>query len=470
MVGQLKGAVVTLERHIAQQPVMRDAFAHAQNVSGWIAIICGHSLVEQAIKALLKKRGLPQAEQGGVGGHDLGELYGALPVDDRRSVEGDFMVLVRRYGHTPWNGAADYLSKVGSDYADWRYLLREKTDGGLSTTHPEALLEVARAIVRILECDRSSPEAPIATSAPADRRTTETTGDKPKLKGPREDKEMVSGLDKALDHLKKHAAENQVLLSSFDPQQPESVSAWMAITCGYSLLEQAVKSLLKLREDPRADKGGRAGHHIDQLYDALPERDRECVERGFGAYISLHDDVATSSTSEYLMRIGRDYNSWRYLLVERPSPSLAEVHLGALLEITGLVSEILENETFTDHGMHDVGRRLAFCIREDGINPSLFDLALERERKGLPQVPTTPLEAWRRQFPNILTAYAAFIRRGPMPGCEVVANVLKRTEKHLASLVPYPYGADFQAFLRRARNSEQPLIWDGEKKVFFEGG
>ena len=376
------------------------------------------------------------------------------------------MVLVRRYGYTPWNGAADYLRKVGADYTDWRYLLREKKDGGLSTTHPEALLEVARAIVRILESDLSSSKVPGAPSRPVGDRTSDTTGDKPEQKDLREDSFLIAGLDKALEHLKRHAAENQILLRSFSPQERESASAWMAITCGYSLLEQAVKSLLKRRENLRPEKVGRVGHYIDKIYGAFPKRDREYVEQGFGAYISLHDDIATSSASEYLRRIGRGYNAWRYLLVERPNPGLAEIHPGALLEITGLVSEILQNETFTDHGMHDVGRRLADCIFEN-IVASAQALAVEREDWS--QESSDLLNAWMRQFPNVLTAYASYLRGEAMPESDLIREVLERANRRLAGLSPYPYGADLQVFLKRAADPNQRLIWDSSKNVFIKG-
>ena len=54
---QLREAVATWERHYVQQPVQRDFFAHAENVSAWIAMTSAHSLVEQALKAVLRKEG-----------------------------------------------------------------------------------------------------------------------------------------------------------------------------------------------------------------------------------------------------------------------------------------------------------------------------------------------------------------------------------------------------------------------------
>lgn len=65
--------------------------------------------------------------------------------------------------------------------------------------------------------------------------------------------------------------------------------------------------------------------------------------------------------------MGRAYNDWRYLLVERPRKRLSAIHPGALLEIAGLFVEILVNETFTNHGMHPVARRPCDRIHLDGL-------------------------------------------------------------------------------------------------------
>ena len=146
MAANLQQAVALLEVHGAQQPIQRDFVAHAEIVSAWISMTCGHSLLEQSIKALLRKRGLPEAEQRGATGHDLGGLYDVLPDEDKSNVEREFSALAGRYGALPWSGAAHYLNSVGSDYTPWRYLLIELPRSDLSTTHPDALLAIARAV------------------------------------------------------------------------------------------------------------------------------------------------------------------------------------------------------------------------------------------------------------------------------------------------------------------------------------
>lgn len=54
---QLQEAVAMLNRHYTQQPVQRDFVAHAENVSAWISMTSAHLLVEQLLKAVLRKRG-----------------------------------------------------------------------------------------------------------------------------------------------------------------------------------------------------------------------------------------------------------------------------------------------------------------------------------------------------------------------------------------------------------------------------
>ena len=156
----LREAVAICERHYVHQPVERDHFAHAENVSAWIAMTSAHSLVEQALKAVLRRQGRPEAELRGVAGHDLGVLYDALPPVDKRTVEQELLAFAGRYGGMPWGGVAEFLSSVAHDYEGWRYLLIEKPPHDLSTTHPEALLAVARGLVRSLVAPASAP-APV---------------------------------------------------------------------------------------------------------------------------------------------------------------------------------------------------------------------------------------------------------------------------------------------------------------------
>ena len=243
----------------------------------------------------------------------------------------------------------------------------------------------------------------------------------------------------------------------------------MAIVCGYSLVEQAIKALLHRRGDPRAERHGFAGHHIDKLYKWLPEADKAVIELGFAAYRSLFEEIANSSASEFLRRVGRSYNDWRYLLVERPRKQLSAIHPAALVEVAGLVVEILVNETFTDHGMHYVARRLHDRIRLSGIIEAVQERTLERNENGLPQEAIDPLNDWLREAPNLLTGFASYLH-GKTPDSELVADVLRRAERRLDQAAARPGGLDLRRFMERARDDQaSPLKWDSANCLFVRG-
>ena len=263
VVVQLQEAVATWERHYEQQPVQPDFVAHAENVSVWIAMTSAHSLVEQALKAVLRKRGKAEAELHGVAGHDLGTLYAALPPGDKRNAEQGLLAFAGRYGEMPWRGVAELLGSVAHDYEGWRYLLIELPRQDLSTTHPEALAAIAKGLLRSLVEparapaveSRQSAEAEAEAEAGSEREAAgdsrETTPvDGPRKKQWRKEKSRVDGLNKASKRLKLHLGDNYRLMDSIDLDQRRSASAWISISCGYSLLEQAIKALLHRRGDP----------------------------------------------------------------------------------------------------------------------------------------------------------------------------------------------------------------------------
>ena len=166
--------------------------------------------------------------------------------------------------------------------------------------------------------------------------------------------------------------------------------------------------------------------------------------------------------------MGRAYNDWRYLLIEQPRKQLSAIHPGALLEVAGLVVEILANETFTDHGMHYVARRLRARISLDGIHKALQERTQERGEKGMGQDAITPINSWVREAPNLVTGFAAYLR-GETPDSEPVADVLRRAEQRLDQAAARPGGVDLRKFMERAREQANPLIWDTEKGLFVRG-
>ena len=474
---QLGEAVATWERHYVQQPVQRDFVAHAENVSAWIAMTSAHPLLEQAMKAVLRKRGKTEAELRGLAGHNLGILYEALPPGDKRTAEQGLLTFAGRYGGVPWGGVGEFLTSVAEDYEGWRYLLIESPRNDLSTTHPEALVAVAKELVGSLGGSARVPESEGPELSQQDERSARAATaqceralrtNARREKRWREEKQRVDGLNKASERLKLHLGDNYRLVNLIDPDQHQSASAWMAILCGYSLVEQAIKALLHRRGDPRAERGGSAGHHIDKLFKWLPEADRTIIEAGFAAYASLFDEVAGSSATAFLRRVGRAYNDWRYLLVERPSKQPSAVHPGALLEIADLVIEILVNETFTDHGVHSVARRLRDRILLSGIKEALQERTLERHESGLGQEAIDPLREWLHETSDLLTGFAAYLR-GETPDSEFVADVLRRAENRLDEVASRPGGLDLRRFMERARSPGSPLIWDSAKCLFVKG-
>ena len=471
---RLQEAIATWEHHYALQPVQRDFVAHAENVSAWIAMTSAHSLVEQALKAALKKRGRAEAKLRGVAGHNLGTLYDALSREDKRTVERELLDFAHRHGGMPWEGAAGFLSDVARDYEGWRYLLIELPPHDLSTTHPEVLLAVAKGLVRCLTTAADAPRKENTEFQEPDNwseRTVRAQGDGTKRAEVTQkrqwqaEKLRVFGLDKASERLKLHLGDNHRLADWIDPDQHRSASAWITISCGYSLLEQAFKALLYRRGDPQVERAGPVGHHVDKLYQRLPDADRATIEQGFAAYASLFNEIADSSAARFLRRTGRDYNKWRYLLVEQPK-QLSAIHPAALLEIASLVIEILANETFTDHGMHHVGRRLHDWILWSGVNKALQEWTLERHEEGL----TTPeavalINGWKHEAPNLLTGFAAYLG-GKIPDSEHVAEVLRRAELRLNLAAARPAGLDLRRFMERARDQANPLTWDSTKCLF----
>ncbi len=497
---QLRKAVTMLDCHCSQQPIQRDFDPHWENVSAWVAITSGHLLVEQSLKAVLREWGSAKANQRGVAGHNLGDLYAALPLPlgDQRVVERELKAFALQSGGTPpWRGVAEYLYSVGQDNVRWRYLLIESPPQDLATTHPQAMLGVAKGVVlvlkggrvplrirllaaakrlvhslvhlaKVVETKRSHSESrdgPVRTNVQSRGTATARAKGERKWRDPEES--LVHGLEGALRSLKRHLGKNHRFIDSADPGKPQEVaSAWIAVSCGYSLLEQAIKwRLHKCSRDTQTAQSGSGGHLVDKLYEKLCEKDKEVVERGFAVYKSLFDGIPDTSASRFLGRVGHSYNEWRYLLVERPRRPLSPMYPGALVEVAGLVVEILVNKTFTDHGMHDVARRLHDLIRSNIQEALSHDKTLELVEKGLPQEGIPALDDWLREPSKLLNGYAAYLR-GETPESELAANVLQRAHGRLKKEACGPDGLDLRQFIKRARHSDGQLSWDASKGLF----
>lgn len=468
---QLQEAVTALSEHYVSQPIQRDLVAHAENVSAWISMTCAYSLVEQALKAVLWKRGRVEAEQHGILGHDVAFLYDALPEEDKLTVEREFALIRQRYGGMPWHGVADFLTCVSRDFTSWRYLLIEEPSEDLYLTHPEAFLAIAKGLVECfvgsvavsnVERPRISPQADQLDTYCEARAGESSQRIGTRKRKWRREKFRVHGLGMAQKRLKLHLGSNYELVNTINPDSQLSASTWIAITCGFSLLEQSIKSLLYRRNDPSAERSGTGGHQIDRLFANLPATDKSVIERGFATYASLFDEVTDPNAEKFLRRVGSAYNSWRYTLIERPRKQNIHIHPGALLEVCYLTIEILRNEVFTNHGMHDLGRRLCDRIRLAGVQTVLWETPYEH---GLSPENLTRLKIWLRKAPNLLTGFATYLR-GENPDSDLVADFLSRMEKQLSQIAAKPADLELRRYMERARQPTRSLIWDAERRLF----
>ena len=460
---RLGNAVEVCERHCIQQPPRADLVAHAENVSGWVSMTAAHSIVEQALKAVLNKRGRPEARQRGKTGHDLSFLYAALPVEDKQVVECAWLDFARRVQRPPWSGAAEFLDSVAHDYERWRYVLIEVPPDDLSTTHPEALLTLAKGLLLCLSLDRPRTTRKHQGRAASTPSQQAEVRDGESGKRRRTEPDLVRGLRLALKSLKQHLNNNESLLGSTDPDQPQSAFAWLAITCAFPLLEQAIKELLDRRGIPTVKRRGPDGHDINTLLTQLPEPDQALVARGFATYASLFDEIEHCDALAFLRDVGRSYNDWRYALIQRPGREIAAAHPGALLEIAHLVIKILRNETSTNQGIQDLGGRLETQIRME-MNRVRWDRSLRAQDAGLPAVPTDALQAWFQRAPNVLTGFAAFLR-GELPESAPVAEFLKETETNLLRAT-LPDSYELRRYMACAKEGAGFLSWDPVKHRF----
>lgn len=97
-------------------------------------------------------------------------------------------------------------------------------------------------------------------------------------------------------------------------------NAWLYVSSGYCLLEQSLKTLIHCDDqtfDLEAMK--KCGHSFSKMNDRLkrvrPEI-REQMESAFRAYTSLHTYAQYQNIGEFLEAVDRDYEAWRYSLIE----------------------------------------------------------------------------------------------------------------------------------------------------------
>lgn len=249
------------------------------------------------------------------------------------------------------------------------------------------------------------------------------------------------------------------LIPDMMPRQ-DAINAWPFVTCAYSLIEQSLKCLLRVRNISYA-KSTAQGHRIDELFGKLPGTDQHPMRIGYRAYQSLHNYIAPLTVDDFLKGMGRDYNAWRYLLIEDQQP--AKTHVGAMLEIASAVADILCAHAFTDHGLFHVGKRI-----RTHVAGRMLDTAYKSvEDVSVPSLGAEDLNQWLHLYRGCpITAFADLVFRHSnalAPNSNLPESVWAAHTRLLGS-VEQSRDLDVAHFLDRAR--EERLCWDSSDKVF----
>ena len=147
-------------------------------------------------------------------------------------------------------------------------------------------------------------------------------------------------------------------------------NAWLYVSGGYCLLEQSLKTLIHCCDqtfDLEAMK--KCGHGFSKMNDRLkcvrPEI-REQMESAFRAYTSLHTYANYKNIGEFLEAVDRDYEAWRYSLIEtRTGKDAIEpttVHI--IEEVVRLAVWAMQKTLGRDDPLLTVGDVLDTRIRE----------------------------------------------------------------------------------------------------------
>lgn len=131
----------------------------------------------------------------------------------------------------------------------------------------------------------------------------------------------------------------------------ETVREWIFITASYSGIEQAMKCLLQMR----GIKYGKI-HDLYALFQIMVAKEQNPVRRSYKIYQSLHDYISPTTADDFLKIIDKGYGLWRYYLLEgKPLP---RNHTGAMLDMWGALTCIIQARVFGDHGLRTVKDRI----------------------------------------------------------------------------------------------------------------
>ena len=132
-----------------QPTIQPDGSDEFEAVCAWRTVTCSYSGIEQAMKCLMKMRGLevPRGNEG----HRIGWLFEQLAPQEQHPLRVSYDVYRSLHYYIPPETADECLDTIDNGYSAWRYLLLELEDKVPPATHPGAMLEIWSALTDILD-------------------------------------------------------------------------------------------------------------------------------------------------------------------------------------------------------------------------------------------------------------------------------------------------------------------------------
>ena len=147
------------------------------------------------------------------------------------------------------------------------------------------------------------------------------------------------------------------------------VNGWMYVSSGYCLLEQVLKVLIHVHDrnfDWNVMKdSNKCGHSFKKIYchlrDKTPQGVLKRLQYGYRAYRSLHKYVEYEELEGFLKAVDRDYETWRYSLIEKREGK-DNIHpitsVEIISEIVRLILSAIKAKVVQDDGLYTVGDKL----------------------------------------------------------------------------------------------------------------
>ena len=140
--------------------IKSDLVADYEALQAWGWVPTCYSLIEQAFKLLWGTREdvpvkkVKEELRKTLGkwkeAYNLTILFGMLTPDDQKGIDIAYRAYRKLHDYIPIPTVKEFLKEIGTGYVGWRYILMDGTEG-IPSTHIGAMLEIARACVRILK-------------------------------------------------------------------------------------------------------------------------------------------------------------------------------------------------------------------------------------------------------------------------------------------------------------------------------